>query len=72
MVINLENDEISVRVKNTKRPKLFVDTEIPDAAALRMAFFEFDLKDIPREKILFGFEILFEKAASFEIGRDSL
>ena len=70
MIINLKNNQIPRRVKNTERTKLLIDTKTPNTASVRISFLECHLKRVACEKITFGFEILFEQMASFKIGKN--
>jgi len=69
MIINLENNQIALFIKNTEGAKLPVDAKIPDSAALGISFTEFCLQDITPQKISFGLDILLQKISRFEIWR---
>jgi hypothetical protein len=46
MVVDFEDNKVSTSIKYSERAVLFVDAEIPDAAAIWLSFFEFYLKRI--------------------------
>lgn len=67
MIIDFKNDEVSEFIKYAQCSELFIDTKIPNAAALRISLFKFYLKSIALKKKLFCFLILLEKASRLKI-----
>lgn len=54
MVVDLENNKISICVKNAERTKLSVYAEIPYSASLWISFFKLYLQGISSQQISFS------------------